>query len=428
MKKMLMFVACACAMLFTGFADDAEVTVKVSVAGSVNSAKLRNECAVAGQKAAVKKYLDKMGNSQITEKVVADAMASYAKFIGEIEVDEQEFEDGELTTSYTVTIKQTDIAEWLGTQGVSSQTASDAGKIKIVVMEEPPDAGQMVLGEDMGKFFFTRYAMFQRKVRDVLIKGVGQYNFDVVLLEDTEKYEPFKKHDPVLVGVNYSVDHKCFEVTKGEDDDGKMTRAFTRVVQEDNPDTIALYYRIDTLAFDPNTGRIRTSIALSFKNFANNVTTSIGTRDFQMSTSNTQQDMIMADFGTCVERAMTSLLNGEGMGAKLQHIVTKMNNEAARPKGPMRLVVNCSKVDKKIKTRFRVNLKKALIAKSLTAETKIVKDSLSCGIPRKEGVGDLDELWVAVQEILQELLGDDTEVSDDWAAKDGDTLTVTVGK
>ena len=136
----------------------------------------------------------------------------------------------------------------------------------------------------------------------------------------------------------------------------------------------------------------------------------------------------MADFGTTVERAMFGLLNGEGMGEKLVHTVKSMRNAAARPKGPMKLVINCSKVDSKIKIRVRNGLKKKLIAAGLTDQTKVVKDSLSCVVKPSKEYGDLDDVWGKVSEIIPELLGDDIEISDDWAKKNGDTLTVTIGK
>ena len=42
--------------------------------------------------------------------------------------------------------------------------------------------------------------------------------------------------------------------------------------------------------------------------------------------------------------------------------------------------------------------------------------------------GDLDDVWGKVSEIIPELLGDEIEITDDWAKKNGDTLTVTIGK
>lgn len=419
MKKLVIALACACSVLLGAYAGDEEVTVKVSVAGANNSA-LKKQCEVQGKKAAIKKYLTKTGNTKITEKVVDEAMSSYAKFIEDIEADEQEYEGGELTCSYTVTIKQEEIAQWLEGEGIDLNASADGSSLEIFVMEEPPDAGQMLLGDEVGNFFFTRYNMFQRRIRDALVKKVGEFGFSVILLEDNENYEDMKKTDPVLVGVSYNVNGDTKGFTRTPD--------FLRTVQENNPDAIALYYRIDALAYDADTGKIRTTVALNFKNLAANKTQNVGSRDFQYITRNKKPDMIMADFGTCVERAMFALLNGEGMAAKLNHTIKSMRNAAARPKGPMKLVINCSKVDRKIKIRVRNGLKKALVAAGLTDKTKVVKDSLSCVVKPNKDFGDLDDVWGKVSEIIPELLGDDIEISDDWAKKNGDTLTVTIGK
>ena len=419
MKRIMMAMACACALLMSAFAGDEEVTVKVSVAGT-NNAALKKQCEVQGKKAAVKKYLDKMGNDKITEKVVSEAMSSYAKFIEDIEADEQEYEDGELTCSYTVTIKQADIAKWLEGEGIDLNAAADGSSLEIFVMEEPPDAGQIQLGDEVGNFFFTRYNMFQRRIRDALVKKVGEYGFSVILLEDNENYEDMKKTDPVLVGVSYNVNGD----TKGF----TLTPNFLRTVQENNPDAIALYYRVDALTFDPDTGKIRTTVALNFKDLAGNKTQNIGSRDFSYITRNKKADMIMADFGTCVESAMFALLNGEGVGAKLAHTVKSMRNKAQRPSGPMKLVINCSQVDSKIKIKVRNGLKKALVAAGLTDQTKVVKDSLSSVVKPSKEFGDLDDVWGKVSEIIPELVGDEIEITDDWAKKNGDTLTVTIGK
>ena len=308
MKKMMLLFSCACALVLGAFAGEDEVTVKVSVAGTVNNSALKKQCEVKGKKEAVKKYLLKQ-NANMEEKVIADAMASYAKFVDGIDADEQEYEDGELTCSFTVTIKQEELAQWLKGEGVDLNAAADGSSLEIFVMEEPPDAGQMQLGDDVGNFFFTRYNMFQRRIRDALVKKVGEFGFKVILLEDNENYEEMKKKDPVLVGVSYDVNGDTKGFVKTPD--------FLRTVQENNPDAIALYYRIDALAFDADTGTIRATVALNFKNLAKNTTENVGSRDFQMRTSNKKQDMLMADIGTTVERAMFALLNGEGMGAKL---------------------------------------------------------------------------------------------------------------
>lgn len=420
MKKMMMMVFCACAVFCAAVAGDDEVTVKVSLAGTRVTQKLKDDCKVAGKKAAVKKYLKKL-HSDIDEKVLDQAASSYAKFVEkDIEVDESEFEGGELTESYTVTIKEKELAAWLATNG-DAPDANQVGdtKLEIFVMEEPPDAGQMQLGDDLGNFFFTRYNMFQRRIRDQLVKAVNEFGFDVVLLEDNENYEEFKKKDPVLVGVSYDVNDKTRGFTQ--------TPNFLQTVQENNPDAIALYYRIDALAYDPASGKVRTSFALTFKSLSNNKTYSLGSKDASLEVSNkTKNDFIMASIGKAVEGTIKMLINGENAGAQLTGVVRKLRKEASAPKGPMKLVVNCASVDSKIRIKFRLALKNALVEKGLVKKggVKVVKNSVSCTIAKE--FETLDDLWGEVSEIITEAGVED--LTDDMAKKNGDTLTVTPGK
>ena len=420
MKKLAMLAIGVCAALTLAFAGDEEVTVKVSVAGANNSA-LKKQCEDLGKKAAVKKYLVKMGNEKITDKVIDEAMSSYAKFVDEIEADEQEYEGGELTCSYTVTIKQTDIAEWLKGEGIDLNATADGGSLEIFVMEEPPDAGQLQLGDKMGSFFFNKYGEFQKTVVGRLNEEANKWGFKIKSLVDNENYEEFKKKDPNLVGVSYNVngDTKGFMVTDG----------FLRTVQENNPDAIVMYYRIDSLTYNPSTKRIKSSVALNLKNLADSSTVSLGDiKGYELPASGTQEDEIMIDVAKCVGAAIDALMSEKGVGKKITLELKSMRNAAARPKGPMKLVINCSQVDKKIKIKVRNGIKKALVDAGLTDQTKVVKDSLSCVVKPNNDFGDLDDVWGKVSEILPEFLGDDIEITDDWAKKSGDTLTVIIGK
>jgi len=420
MKKLIVAIVGLFALLASSFAGDEEVTVKVSVEGTNNSA-LKKQCEVKGKKDAVKKYLTKLGNAKITEKVIDEAMSSYAKFIDGIDTDEQEYEDGTLTCSYTVTIKQTDLAKWLEGEGIDLNAAADGSSFEIFVMEEPPDPGQLQLGDKMGSFFFNKYGEFQRTIRDGLVEEANKWGFKIILLSDNENYEEFKKKDPNLVGVSYNVngDTRGFMVTDG----------FLRAVQENNPDAIVMYYRIDSLTYNPSTKSIRASLALSLKNLADNSTVALGNiKGFELIASGTQDDEIMTDFGKCVMKALDSLMDEKGVGEKTTAELKRMRNAAARPKGPMKVVINCSKVDSKIKIKVRNGLKKQLVAAGLTDQTKVVKDSLSCVVKPSKDFGDLDDVWGKISEILPEFLGEDVEITDDWAKKNGDTLTVTIGK
>lgn len=420
MKKLLMMVLMAL-MSFVLFAADNEIMVQVSVPGQKVSGKVMKALKSEANKLAVKKYL-KTQNDKIDERVLDEAAADAEKYVEGSPSEEEEpvAEDGEVTAKYTVTIKQEELAQFLKIKGLSANVLADGSEVQIVVMEEPPDAGQMQLGDDVGNFFFTRYNLFQRRIRDALVGKVNEFGFNVILLEDDENYKEFKEKDPdsVLVGVSYDVNKDTRGFTKTPD--------FIKTVQENNPDAIALYYRIDTLAYDADKGVIRTTVHLSFKNLAKNNTVEIGTKVFEMPTSNTKPDILMDDFGNAVASAINALLNSKEMGAKLNRLVTSLRAEAARPTGPMKLVLNCSKVDKKIRTRFRVAIKKALIEKGLTdaKSLKIVKDSLSCTITKQ--FSDLDDLWVDVSEIIKDAGVED--ISDDAAKKNGNTLTVTPGK
>lgn len=421
MKKILMMML----MLFMGLAmsvvaDDNEIVVSVSVPGQRVTGKVQKALKSEANKLAVKKYL-KTQNAQIEEKVLDEAAADAEKYVDGDPSEEEEpsAEDGEITAKYTVTVKQEELAQFLKVKGLYANVAADGSKLEIFVMEEPPSAGQMKLGDKASNFFFENYTEFQRTIRDALVEQVESFGFKVILLENNENYDEMKKKDPVLVGVYYDVndDTKGFAVTPD----------FIRTVQENNPDAIALYYRVAALAFDPTKGSIRVTVALSLKNLADNGTTAIGRKDYEQLTSNTEESSLLADFGTAVNRAIKGLINEKQLGSKLNRMVTSMRAAAVRPKGPMKLVINCSKVDKKIRIKFRVALKKALIEKGLTDQKnlKIVKDSLSCMIT-KEGIGDLDELWVEVSELISEAGVED--IDDEAAKKNGDTLTVTPGK
>ena len=49
MKKMMLLLSCACAIVLGAFAGEDEVTVKVSVAGTVNNSALKKQCEVKGK-------------------------------------------------------------------------------------------------------------------------------------------------------------------------------------------------------------------------------------------------------------------------------------------------------------------------------------------------------------------------------------------
>lgn len=424
MKRMLLALCVGFSMAAI-FADDAEISVRVSVPGEMVSFELKRECRLKGRKVAVQKYLLER-NPGMPERITDEAMSSYAKFTGSApEVVTETFEDGQLTGEYVVEVEDEELSKWLQGRGFSANIAANGTQTEVVILEEPPDMGAIkvaaAFGTDLGKncFFFQRYTMFQRRVRDALVKKTGKFGFDVLLLEDNDAYAEYKKDDPVLVGVS-------FDPNAGEQGSFKITDNFLKSVRDNNPETIALYYRIDTLSYGVENHRCRAVVALSLKNLATGTTRAIGTRDFEIATSNSQPDMLMADFGNCVAEAMNSLLNGEGMGKELQHLVASVRNAESGQGGPLKTVINFSKVDSKIRTRARLAVKKACIAKGICRQdgVKIVGNALSFTVVDPK-LADKDELWVALVEIFE---GAGIEATDDQMTSAGNTLTVNLGK
>ena len=79
----------------------------------------------------------------------------------------------------------------------------------------------------------------------------------------------------------------------------------------------------------------------------------------------------MDDIAYCAEAAMNSLMNAEGMATKLNSIAMSIKNAANMPKGPVKLIVNASAFDKKIRKKAMWMLKKEMVSKKITSASKI---------------------------------------------------------
>lgn len=423
-KKLWCFLVTlfACVQLF---AASNEVTVTASVEGSVNNSMLRGECRTAAMRNAVQKYLNAL-NSNLPEKIVIDAKAEYATFIDadmdvEEVTDEMTFEDGILSGTYLVTIDQEAIAQWLKGRGIDMNATAGGTSMEIVIVEEAPDVGAMKFiaaagtGLDGGAFFFQRYTMFQRRVRDALIEKVGTLGLDVILLEDNDAYEEFKASDPVLVGVSFDPD----VAPNGK---FKTTDNFIKTIRDNNPDTIALYYRLDTITLESSTRRIMVSASLNIKNLAKNTTSSLGSGTFNIVTSNTEPMLIMEDIATATVRALNIVLNGKGMAEKVQQIIKSMSN--AQEEGPIKVVINVSEVDPAVRTRVRVGIRKALEEMGVCdrENCKIRGNTLSF-TSENEAYSNPDDLWIAIFEALDSF---GISATDDQMTLSGNTMTIKV--
>ena len=254
--------------------------------------------------------------TELDDRIIDEALSEYSKFVEDWEPLDETWQpidaaQGQLTIEGIATLKLGEINQWLEARGVNRQ-----GAIQVVVMEEPPSIGQMKIDEAFGtgidgsKFFLQNYTLFQRQLRDAIVKKVGTLGFDVQLLEDKEAYKRFRSADGTLVGVHFDPDANQFAID----------RDLLDAVRAQQPDTVVLHYRVDTLAFEPKTREMRSTIALNFKSLANGVTKSIGEASYSMVTTQTQKDLILDEFAFCTVRAANKLMNDDGAAERLNHL------------------------------------------------------------------------------------------------------------
>ncbi len=418
MKKFLVML---CALFcIASLADDAGnvFQVKVSATAERNTFSLKKELENKGKKAAIKKYILRL-NAQTPEKLIEEACNEFGNFVDEVEKISEKWEPldtnhGQLVGEYQVTLKLESVNQWLETKGFKQQAG-----IELIIMEEPPSLGQMKMDKAFGngidgqKFFMQNYTTFQRRLRDAIVKKVGTFGFDVKLLEDNEQYAKFKSKDGTLVGVYFDVNSNNFAVD----------RDLLNAVKENNPDTLVLYYRIDALIFEAATHNVRATVAFNMKDLNTGVTKSVGAQSFEFKSKSTNKDGVIDDIAYCAEAAMNSLMNAEGAAAKLNNIAMSIKNAKDMPKGPLKLIVNASAFDAKIRKRAMYTLKKELIAKKITsaAHIKTTNTTLIATIDNpniKEG----DALYMEHVSPILEAIG--VELSDDKVNYSGNTVTI----
>lgn len=420
MKKILVFaVMMLCGSALFADASGQVQQVKVSVTAERNSFSVKKELASKAKQAAIVKYI-RMLNAKTPDKLIEEACNEYDNFVDDVEKLSEKWlpldrNHGQLTGEFRVTLKNDAINDWLKTKGFNQQ-----GGIELIIMEEPPTQGQMKLDKAFGngidgmKFFLQNYTTFQRRIRDAVVKKVGTFGFDVKLLEDNDQYEKFKNKDGNLVGVFFDVNKNTFS------NDPDLMKA----VKENNPDTLVLYYRIDALIFENTTRNIRSTVAFNIKNLRTGIQKSIGASSFQFTSTSANKDGVIDDLAYCAEAAMNSLMNAEGAASKLNQTAMSIRNKADMPKGPLKLIVNASAFDKKLRKRVMYMLKKEIIAKKITSESNFEPDTnttLTATIDNPN-IKTPDVLYMEYISPILEKNG--IELSDEYVVYDGNTLTI----
>lgn len=421
MKKRLFFFAFHAMMLvfpLSAYSQDNLFQVKVSITAETNTRQVKQELAMKAQKSSIAKYLLQC-NAEIPEKILEEAQNGYSLYVDEVEKlnekwEQLDKEQGQLSGEFVVHLKLEELNQWIEKKGFKQQLG-----IALVVMEEMPDLGGMKLDKAFGtgiegqKFFMQRYTTFQRRIRDAIIKKVGTFGFDVQLLEDNDLYSEYKSKNATLVGVYFDTNNDNFVI----DDD------LLNAVKANDPDTLVLFYRVDALIYDPETRCIRSTLAFNIKNLASNVTKAIGSQSFEIITKASNADMVIDDFAFCIESAMNALMNAEGAATKLNNIAMSIKNAADMDKGPLKLVINASAFDVKIRKKAMYMIRKNLIDKKIASGDKIKSSntSLTATITNNE-ITDVETLYMEhLYPILEEI---GVELEDDKVYYNGNNLII----
>ena len=399
------------------FADD--IQVRVALESERNTFALKKELEKAAKLSAIKKYILKL-NSQTPEKLIEEACNEYDNFVGGVKrLSPEKWTNigaglGQLSADFMVDVEADKVNSWLKEKGFSQQAG-----IELIIMEEPPSLGQMKIDQAFGndldgkRFFMQNYTTFQRRLRDAIIKKVGPFGFDVKLLEDNDQYEKFKSKDGTLVGVFFDVNSNNFAID----------RDLLKTVKENNPDTLVLFYRVDALIFEPETRRVRATVAFNMKDLNTGVTKSVGAQDYELFSRSTGRDGVMADLAQCAEDAMNALMNAEGAAARLNSIAMSIKNAQNMPKGPLKLIVNAAAFDAKIRKRALYTLKKELIARRITSPSQIKSSNTTLtAVIDNPAIKEADALYMEHVAPILEKIG--IELGDDKVNYAGNTVTI----
>ena len=392
--------------------------VKVAVNAEQNSKEAQDELLNQAQREAIKTYI-RMCNADVPDKILASAQDNATFYVISSKKQNEKWTQldqnaGQLAGDFVVELSLDKINQWMVKNGFMQQ-----GKMELVILEELPDLAGIKLDNILGagvegqKFFLQRYTTFQRRIRDAILKKMETYGFLIHLLEDKPLYKEFKSKNGTLVGVYFDPTTDKFVM-----DIGLLT-----AIQENNPNTLVLSYRIDALIFIPETDELSITVNLSIKDLKSGVTRSIGTQTYRQRSPSQNKELLMDNFANCVENAINKLMNEENAAAKLNAAAISIKNAAIQPKGALTFIVNAAAFDTKVRKRVMYMIRKELLSKGLSSSDKITStDTTMTAEINPEKCKDREELYM--EYIAPFLEGIGIELDDDKVHYDGDNLLI----
>lgn len=392
--------------------------VKVAVKSEQNSQEAQGELLALAQREAIKSYI-RMCNANVPEKILASAQDNATFYVISYKKQNEKWtqlapDAGQLAGDFIIELSLDKINQWMVANGFMQQ-----GKMELVILEELPDLAGIKLDNMLGsgvegqKYFLQRYTTFQRRIRDAILKKMETYGFLIHLLEDKALYKKFKSKNGTLVGVYFDSVADKFVL-----DTDLLT-----AIQENNPNTLVLSYRIDSLIFIPETEELSITINFSLKDLKSGITRSIGNQTYRQRSSSLNKELLMDNFANCVENAINKLMNEENAAAKLNAAAISIKNAALQPKGALTFIVNASAFDTKVRKRVMYMIRKELLAKGLSSSDKITSsDTTMTAEINPEKCKDREELYMEYIAPFLENIG--IELDDDKVHYDGDNLLI----
>jgi len=397
--------------LFYGVLNAETIQVTVSGEGTKNSFKLSKALKVKGQKEAIKKYVTRL-NKKIDADKLRQLSNEYAKFVEDIMEEDSKWQPltgdnhGQLVKSYSVDIDNEKLGQELEKLGFNTQ-----GDTELVILEEPPSLGQQDV-DPVQKLYMKNYTEFQRSIRDVIIKKLGECGFKTNLLADKDEYKEYKTKDTTLLGVFFNPKANKFEIHKDLLD----------AIKGNNPDTVVLYYRLAALVYDKENKQLKAAVSIGMKKISDNTTKSVGKQRYSVALSSTSSAAVIDAFAQCAENCVALLMNAEGK-QKMNDIIMAINNTSTE-KGPIRLSVNLMVFDKKYRKRFGYMLKKQLIKQKLVDSNniKLRNNNLSATL-NKSGSPE-DFFYEQFLPILEGMMDEDALPTDDKISFEGSKILI----
>ncbi len=391
-----------------------EMQVKVAVEGKTQTYKIKKEAQRLAQENAVEKYIKRLNNT-IPNNIVSQAKNEASNFITDTYLESSAWEWltenqklGQLNCIFTITLDTEKLNQYLEKLGFKLQ-----GKTELLILEEPPSMGQIKLDKAFGagsldgnKFYIQNYTQFQRRTRDSIIKNTDKYGLSIKLLADQPEYEKYKTKDSTLLGVFFDPKTNAFAIDKD----------LLQEIKNNDPDTLVLYYRFDSLVFDKETMKLKVTVAFNIKKLSTGVTKSVGTQSYAVSCLSKEKDAVIDAFGSAIESAVQLLMNDAG--TKINDMIMSINNTKVA-KGPIVIYINGSGIAEKYRKRVLFYIRQDLVKQKHTskAQAKIRGNNLT--VTTNSQVDAMEFFFDVLSPILEER---GLKVDDDKVDFTGNTI------